>query len=91
MLFRSNMAYITDAGFCGAEDSVIGMEYSTSLARMTTCMPERFEVAQDNVATINAVEITLDALTGNATDIKRINEKIVYEKHEEEDFDKEKS
>lgn len=86
-----NMAYITDAGFCGAEDSVIGMEYSTSLARMTTCMPERFEVAQDNVATINAVEITLDALTGNATDIKRINEKIVYEKHEEEDFDKEKS
>lgn len=86
-----NMAYITDAGFCGAEDSVIGMEYSTSLARMTTCMPERFEVAQDKVATINAVEITLDALTGNATDIKRINEKIVYEKHEEEDFDKEKS
>lgn len=86
-----NMAYITDAGFCGAEDSVIGMEYSTSLARMTTCMPERFEVAQDKVATINAVEITLDALTGNATDIKRINKKIVYEKHEEEDFDKEKS
>lgn len=86
-----NMAYITDAGFCGAEDSVIGMEYSTSLARMTTCMPERFEVAQDKVATVNAVEITLDALTGNATDIKRINEKIVYEKHEEEDFDKEKS
>lgn len=86
-----NMAYITDVGFCGAEDSVIGMEYSTSLARMTTCMPERFEVAQDEVATINAVEITLDALTGNATDIKRINDKIVYEKNEEEDFDKEKS
>lgn len=86
------MAYITDAGFCGAQNSVIGMEYSTSLARMTTCMPERFEVAEDNIATINAVEITLDALTGNATEIKRINEKMIYEKNEtEEDFDNEKS
>lgn len=88
----NGMAYITDAGFCGAENSVIGMEYRTSLARMTTCLPERFEVAQDNAATINAVEITLDALCGNATEIKRINNKIVYEKNEtEEDFDKEKS
>ena len=55
---------------------------------MTTCMPERFEVAQDNVAIINAVEITLEALTGKATKIKRINEKIVYEnKGLEVDFD----
>ena len=81
----NGMAYISDAGFCGAEDSVIGMEYSTSLTRMTTCLPERFEVAQDNVAILNAVEITLDALTGNATDIKRINEKIIYEKKETEE------
>ncbi len=87
----NGMAYITDAGFCGAEDSVIGMEYSTSLARMTTCMPERFEVAQDNVAIINAVEITLDALSGNATDIKRISEKIVYENNKEDNLDKEQS
>ena len=51
-------------------------------------MPERFEVAQDNVAIINAVEITLEALTGKATKIKRINEKIVYEnKGLEVDFD----
>lgn len=88
----NGMAYISDAGFCGAEDSVIGMEYSTSLTRMTTCLPERFEVAQDNIAIVNAVEITLDALTGKATDIKRINETIIYEKKEtEEDFGNESS
>ena len=87
-IINNSMAYITDAGFCGAEDSVIGMEYTTSLARMTTCMPERFEVAQDKVAIINAVEITLDALTGKATEIKRINDKIVYENNGlEVDFD----
>ncbi|MBR2525860.1 YmdB family metallophosphoesterase [bacterium] len=69
----SGMAYITDAGFCGAENGVIGMEYTTSLTRMTTCLPERFEVAQDNVAILNAVEFTIDAFTGKATEIKRIN------------------
>ncbi|MBR1942725.1 YmdB family metallophosphoesterase [bacterium] len=87
----NGMAYITDAGFCGAEDGVIGMEYSTSLTRMTTCLPERFEVAQDNVAIINAVEITINPLTGKATDIKRIKEKVIYEKNEEVNLDKEKS
>lgn len=75
----NGMAYITDAGFCGSVNSVIGMEYSTSLARMATNLPEKFEVAQDNIAQINAVEITIDKTTGNAVEIKRINEKIIYE------------
>jgi len=87
----NDMAYITDAGFCGAENGVIGMEYTTSLTRMTTCLPERFEVAQDNVAILNAVEFTIDALTGKATEIKRINEKIVYENNEEVNLEKEQT
>lgn len=87
----NNMAYITDAGFCGAENSVIGMEYTTSLARLTSGMPERYEVAHDNVAILNAVEITIDAITGNATDIKRIYEKIVYENNEEGNLVEEQS
>lgn len=87
----NGLAYITDVGFCGAQNSVIGMEYVTSLARMTTCMPERFEVAHDNVAILNAVEITIDALTGSATDIKRIYEKIVYENNEEGNLAKEQT
>ena len=87
----NDMAYITDAGFCGAENGVIGMEYTTSLTRMTTCLPERFEVAQDNVAMLNAVEFTIDALTGKATEIKRINEKIVYENNKEVNLAKEQT
>ncbi len=87
----SDMAYITDAGFCGAENGVIGMEYTTSLTRMTTCLPERFEVAQDNVAILNAVEFTIDAFTGKATEIKRINKKIVYENNKEVKLAKEQT
>ena len=85
------MAYITDAGFCGAENGVIGMEYTTSLTRMTTCLPERFEVAQDNVALLNAVEFTIDTFTGKATEIKRINKKLVYENDEEVNLAKEQT
>ncbi len=65
------MAYITDAGFCGAFDSVIGMEFSTSLKRLSTSLPERYEIAQSATAQINGVEVLFDR-TG-ATQIKRIN------------------
>ena len=70
------MAYITDAGFCGAQNGVIGMEYETSLKRMTTNLPERFEVAQDTNVVVNAVEFTINPITGKAISIKRINEII---------------
>lgn len=67
----NNMAYITDVGFCGAYDSVIGMEYQTSLKRLLTLMPERYEVVSDAQAQINAIEVSI--VDGNAIDIKRLN------------------
>ena len=70
----NGMAYISDVGFCGAVDSIIGMEYETSVKRLTTAMPERYEVATTYPAQINAVEISLS--DGKATEIKRINVKV---------------
>ena len=68
----NNMAYITDAGFCGTNDSVIGMEYQTSINRFTTVIPERYEVADGDVVQINAVEIEINSTNGHAVAIKRI-------------------
>lgn len=68
----SNMGYITDAGFCGAIDGVIGMEYSTSLTRFTTSIPERYEVADSNAVQTNAVEVEINPSTGYAVAIRRI-------------------
>ena len=68
----NNMAYITDAGFCGCFESVIGMEYQTSINRFTTVIPERYEVAEGSVVQINAVEIEIDSTSGHAFAIKRI-------------------
>ena len=68
----NNMAYITDAGFCGASDGVIGMEYQTSLSRFLTCIPERYEVAQGKQTQINALEVDVDVNSGHALAVKRI-------------------
>lgn len=76
------MAYITDAGFCGAVESVIGMEFSTSFKRLSTSIPERYEIAETPVASVNGVEILID---GNfATQIKRINLIVDNSKNESE-------
>ena len=68
----NNMGYITDAGFCGAAESVIGMDYKTSLNRFTTVIPERYDVADSNVVQINAVEVEINQVSGHTVAIKRV-------------------
>ena len=68
----NNMAYITDAGFCGAKDGIIGMDYQTSITRFTTGLPERYEVADSGPWQINAVEVEIEPKTGHAISVKRI-------------------
>ena len=65
------MAYITDAGFCGAVDSVIGMEFETSLRRLSTSLPEKYEISEAPIAQINGVEVIINRTT--STHINRIN------------------
>lgn len=69
----NNMGYITDVGFCGASDGVIGMDYSTSLNRFLTGIPERYEVADGKMSQVNALEVDIDVNTGHAVSLKRIN------------------
>ncbi len=66
------MAYITDAGFCGASDGVIGMEFNSSISRFLTSIPDRYEVAPGKTTQVNAVEVDIDINTGKAQSIKRI-------------------
>lgn len=68
----NNMGYITDAGFCGAAESVIGMDYKTSLNRFTTVIPDRYDVADSNVVQINAVEVEFNQVSGHTVAIKRV-------------------
>ena len=65
------MAYITDAGFCGAVDGVIGMEFETSLRRLSTSLPERYEISESPIAQVNGVEVLIDR--AHSIQIKRLN------------------
>ena len=66
-------AYITDAGFCGACNSVIGMGYEGSLKRLMTSIPERFDIDDSPVVELNAVSMSFDAVSGQAQSIERIH------------------
>jgi calcineurin-like phosphoesterase len=79
------MAYITDAGFCGAVDSVIGMEFETSLRRLSTSLPERYEISESPIAQINGVEVLIDRT--KSTQIKRINVTVNNENNERGNYE----
>ena len=71
-MILNGMGYITDAGFCGTSDSVIGMDYKTSLSRFITGIPERYDVAEGSKVQINAVEVEISPSSGRALAIRRI-------------------
>lgn len=72
-IINGTTAYITDAGFCGDSNGVIGMDYETSLRRLSTSLPERFEVSESEESQLNGINIAVDLNTGCALNIERIN------------------
>ncbi len=64
-------AYITDAGMCGALNSVIGMKYEDALYRFTTQMPRKFETAK-GIALFAGVYLEVNPDTGLAEKIQRL-------------------
>ena len=75
-IYEDCCAYITDAGFCGDANGVIGMDYETSIGRLMSAIPDRLEVANSGQAQVNGIIFTVDVLTGCAENIERIDEKI---------------
>ena len=79
-IIDNKCAYQTDAGFCGSQNGVIGMEYEASLRRLMTSIPERFEVETTSPYILNACEI--EFIDNIPTSINRIS--FEYSKNEEE-------
>src|SRR5438445_117415 len=68
-------AYLTDAGMCGPEDSVLGVRTDRVVERFLTQMPTRFEVAAGAVLVQGAV-IEVDATSGRALGVRRLRERV---------------
>lgn len=67
-------AFLADVGMTGPYDGIIGVDRNIILKKFKTYMPQRFEPAV-GMAQINAVIVDVDAESGKATSIERINMK----------------
>ncbi len=72
-IFPGGTAFLTDAGFTGPHESVLGREIEPVVKKFLTAMPQRFEVAKERVMLHGAV-IEIDEITGKALKIQRIAE-----------------
>lgn len=75
-IFPGGTAYLTDAGFTGPHESVLGREIQPVLQRFRTAMPQRFEVARHDVK-LHGAMIEIDNVTGKSLRIQRISETLL--------------
>lgn len=68
-------AYISDVGMTGPFDSVIGIKKDTIIERFLTQIPNRFDVAKNDIR-LQGVVIDIDAQSGRANAIERISVKL---------------
>jgi metallophosphoesterase (TIGR00282 family) len=64
-------AYLTDAGFCGGHESVIGRDIASVLYKYRTLLPNKFYIAREGLQA-DGVFVEADAATGRALKIERI-------------------
>ena len=74
-IFPGGTAYLSDAGFTGPQESVLGREIEPVVKRFITNMPQRFEVAVGRVM-LHGVVVEIDETSGRATGIWRVAEKL---------------
>jgi metallophosphoesterase (TIGR00282 family) len=72
-IFPGGTAYLTDAGFTGPHESVLGRDIEPVIKKFLTGMPQRFEVARERVLLHGAL-IEIDDATGKALKIQRVAE-----------------
>ncbi len=77
-IFPGGTAFLCDAGFTGAHESVLGREIEPVVKRFVTNMPQRFTVAKERVL-LQGVLIQINDATGRAEEIHRISEPFIPE------------
>jgi len=74
-IFPGGTAFLSDGGFTGPHESVLGREIEPIIRRFMTNMPQKFEVAKERVLLQGAV-VEIDEQTGHAKRIQRISEAL---------------
>lgn len=63
--------YITDLGMSGPHDSILGVKTECIIHKLTTKLPTRFEIAENDIR-INGAVFELDTSSGRVTKVERI-------------------
>lgn len=71
-LLPNGTGFISDIGMTGPVQSVLGIRPELAIAKMRDKLPVRFAVAEGECM-MNAVFLNVDAKTGKATEIKRLD------------------
>lgn len=71
MLLHKGTAYLTDAGMCGAEASVLGMDKTVIINKFLTHVPQKFK-PENGQGSLNGVALDIDEKTGMARSIELI-------------------
>ena len=76
-IFPGGTAYLSDAGFTGPQESVLGRDIEPIIKRFLTNLPQRFTVASECVV-LNGALIEIDPVTGKAVKIQRISQPLIH-------------
>ncbi len=71
-ILKNGTGFITDVGMVGPYDSILGVDASCIIRKLTTNLPTRFEV-KDNQCIFNAVILELDEITGKCEKISALS------------------
>jgi hypothetical protein len=74
-IFPGGTAFLSDAGFTGPHESVIGREIEPVIKRFLTLQPQRFAVAEKDIKLQGAL-VDINGHTGRAEKIQRISEPL---------------
>ena len=74
-IFPGDTAFLSDAGFTGPHESVLGREIQPVIQRFLTNLPQRFEVASARVV-LQGLVMVVDDRTGRAQRVQRIAQAV---------------
>lgn len=78
-IFPGGTAFLSDAGFTGPHESVIGREIEPVIKRFLTLQPQRFAVAENGIK-LQGVVVEINDHTGKAVNIQRVSESLAAAK-----------
>ena len=75
-ILSKGTGFVTDAGMCGALDSVIGVLKEGVIAEFIDQLPRKHDIPEQGDAQVNSILLEVDNKSGKTTSIERLDDVI---------------